>query len=649
MKAPFLARKVYRFGLFEVRPDGKLLRQGVPVKLQEQPWRVLCALLERPGEIITRDELREALWPEGTNVEFDGSLNAALKRLRYALNDDANNPTFIQTESRRGYRFIAPVTSDQASEITPSFVEPAAIGPPGSAANEYFPVASHWASRRWWLTSATAVVVLLIFLGAFLFVGWRYGRGRQTFPPAPRKVIAVLPFSNEGAGPDFDYLRYAIASDLATDLTYTRSVSLRPFTSTTRYASQPVDPSAVGRELRVTHVVAGGFLFDHQNLRVNLELLDVAENQVVWREEFTVPPKQLVALHDQLALRTTKGLLPSMNLAGPTSSAIPTPRNEQALELFLHSVSIPLDPEPNLLAIRKLEESVVLDRNYAPAWGELARRYYIDFHYGNGGEAAAAKSLEADRRCSEIDPSWPSVSTTIRVERGDLNGAYDQAVALVRRNPDVALLHHALSVVFRSAGLLQAANKECQAALALDPGFNGFRSCAMPLILQGDYSRAQTYIRLDENSGFGAMLRMIIALRMGDTLAAFAESKGASQGGFLFADLVRLYLNHAPQAQLQKAATEIEADPRSALDPEMHYFNAGVLSFCGQSAAALRELKKAIQGNYCSYPNLEQDPLFNRIRQTPEFAELRHFGIQCQQSFQAHQQQVDRTLRAGRP
>jgi DNA-binding winged helix-turn-helix (wHTH) protein/Tol biopolymer transport system component len=103
-------RRLYRFGLFEADLDlGTLTRQGVPVKLQEQPFRVLALLLEARGEILTRDELRKKIWSEGTFVEFDGSLNTALMKLRAALNDNADNPLFIETVPRKGYRFIAPV------------------------------------------------------------------------------------------------------------------------------------------------------------------------------------------------------------------------------------------------------------------------------------------------------------------------------------------------------------------------------------------------------------------------------------------------------------------------------------------------------------------------------------------------------------
>src|SRR6185295_19225220 len=102
---------VFNFGLFEANPrDGVLRRGGTKVKIQEQPFRLLLLLLERPGEVVTREELRQRLWPEGTYVDFDGSLNVILKRLRAAIDDDPENPRFIETVPRRGYRFIAPVS-----------------------------------------------------------------------------------------------------------------------------------------------------------------------------------------------------------------------------------------------------------------------------------------------------------------------------------------------------------------------------------------------------------------------------------------------------------------------------------------------------------------------------------------------------------
>jgi DNA-binding winged helix-turn-helix (wHTH) protein/TolB-like protein len=631
---------VFRFGLFEADvANNTLTRKGVRIKIQDQPFHVLILLLEKPGEIVTREELRQKLWPEGTFVDFDGSLNVILKKLRAAIDDDSDNPRFVETVPRRGYRFIAPVSIGQheavwkATKSEAEFASSPALSAASSDAGQK--------PRSWLLLVVAALALLLASAG-----WWYYVRYHSVVHAAP-KVIAVLPFSNLGAGPDFDYLRYAIASDLVTDLAYAQSVSVRPFGSTTKYAAQPSDPVAAGKELRVTHVLAGGFLKDQQNLRLNLELTDVAQNKTVWRDELTVGPQELIGLHQKLAASATQRLLPAMDASGVVPDDIPSPKNEQAFDLFLHSTMVSLDPGPNETAIRKLEQSVALDSGYAPAWHQLAWRYYLDFHYGNGGEVALAKSLADYKRERQLDSkSEPFVS--LKVELGDLNGAYDEISDFLPRHPTSGV-HFSMSYVLRYAGLLDESRKECEAVLALDP-VHGHRSCATPFILAGDYTEAQKFIDLDARSGFAATLRMAIALRTGNPAAALAESTAAAQLGYRNVDakLVRAWLSHASKPELAKAVAEVEADSVSSHDPEVLYQNAEALAFCGQPDAALRQLGKAIKGNYCSYPAMDKDPLFDSIRQRPEFAALRQAAIQCQQNFLNHRKQVDAASVAAR-
>src|SRR5690242_13463220 len=112
MERAVASPNIFRFGLFEAdAANGTLMHNGVRVRIQDQPFRVLIFLLEQPGEIVTREQLRQRLWPEGTYVDFDGSLNVILKKLRAAIDDDSDNPRFIETVPRRGYRFIAPVSA----------------------------------------------------------------------------------------------------------------------------------------------------------------------------------------------------------------------------------------------------------------------------------------------------------------------------------------------------------------------------------------------------------------------------------------------------------------------------------------------------------------------------------------------------------
>ena len=141
-----------------------------------------------------------------------------------------------------------------------------------------------------------------------------------------------------------------------------------------------------------------------------------------------------------------------------------------------------------------------------------------------------------------------------------MNGAYDQAAKFLRTRPDSSMAHFGVGYVLRYAGLLDEAGKECDAALALDPGFNGFRSCAFPFIMAGDYEHAQRYIRLDESSGFASFMRMRIALRVGNTAEILAQSGVAVQSGFRNADdqltLFRMCSNHAPETEISKAAAK---------------------------------------------------------------------------------------------
>ena len=258
MGTPVLPKRVYRFGLFQVDAGGgRLFRQGVPVKLQQQPLRVLCLLLERPGEIISREELRQTLWPEGTYVEFDGSLNAALKRLRYALGDDADNPTFIETVPKRGYRFVAPVAvvgpvmsgseqvvGDSASAVPeraeavadrvllpttpPQTSEPQAGLSQTSVPQNSLPQATPTPLSKQRLGGRAllyGVTLGVILLAAFAWYSLRH-RSRPTAAsdsnPAhalpSRKSVAVLGFYNATGRAQDDWLATAFAEMLSTEL-----------------------------------------------------------------------------------------------------------------------------------------------------------------------------------------------------------------------------------------------------------------------------------------------------------------------------------------------------------------------------------------------------------------------------------------------
>ena len=218
---------IFRFGLFEADAGrGTLSRGGLRVRLQEQPFRVLIWLLERPGEIITREELRQQLWPEGTYVDFDGSLNVILKKLRAALDDDSDNPRFIETVPRRGYRFIAPVTAERVAAEPHTLAGGVAAGDPTGPGIQREASADSVArtALKPHLYYAFAAVLLIVVV-----VGWYAGRdfSRGQAVPAkpidttvriPRKSVAVLGFHNLSGKVDDDWLATAFSEMLSTEL-----------------------------------------------------------------------------------------------------------------------------------------------------------------------------------------------------------------------------------------------------------------------------------------------------------------------------------------------------------------------------------------------------------------------------------------------
>jgi len=223
---------VFHFGLFEANPvDGVLSRSGTKVKIQEQPFRLLLLLLERPGEVVTREELRQRLWPEGTYVDFDGSLNVILKRLRAAIDDDPENPRFIETIPRRGYRFIAPVSTiartleKDASRASPISASPIPVktlhSPAKLSETAVVSVGRKPLWRRHLIYAISALAVFAVAVGGWLRWHHRGLGGRQFSQNAPvrvRKSVAVLGFRNLSGRTEDAWLTTALSEMLSTEL-----------------------------------------------------------------------------------------------------------------------------------------------------------------------------------------------------------------------------------------------------------------------------------------------------------------------------------------------------------------------------------------------------------------------------------------------
>src|SRR5271163_3557772 len=356
-------------------------------------------------------------------------------------------------------------------------------------------------ASRWqlWVLAGTAAVLVTVLaaVGAYWF------KHRSMVSLQEANSIAVLPLQNMNGDFAVDYLRFALADEIASVLTYTRGLDARPSSMTRKYLSPDLDPLQVGKELHVSNLVTGHFRKQGDQIMVTLEAVDVTKERLLWQSTVAAPVNDLISLQNQLSTQVQQGLLPALGVAGGSLSAASRPKSQEAYDLYLHSLALPHDPEPNKDAIAVLEHVVGEDPGYAPAWEALGQRCYYDSIYGGGGEQMFQRSNAAYERALALDPNRVAAASNLitnRVERGDLGRAYDAATDLVRRRPQSADAHFALSYVLRYAGMLEQAMRECNKARELDPGNFSFRSCAWAFLELGKTDRAVDFVHLDAGS-----------------------------------------------------------------------------------------------------------------------------------------------------
>ena len=475
------------------------------------------------------------------------------------------------------------------------------------------------------------VVMLLVVLTLYWVKHARSG-------PAANNTIAVLPFQNVSQDPGTDYLRFALADETVNVLTHTRSLEVRPLSSSQKYTEANLDAQRVGRELRVANVLTGHYIREGKNLRVTLEDVDVRKNQLAWQGSFEVGVQDMTALQKQLGAQIRQGLLPAVGVSATPGESATQPRNSAAYDYYLRSAAIPHDAVPNKEAIALLERAVSLDPRYAPAWEALGRRYYWDASYSGGGQLVFDRSTSAYERALALDPNLVTAAAHLTenwVEAGELDKAYLEAQGLVKRRPESAEAHFTLAYVLRYAGLLAESARECDTAVGLDPGNFYFRSCTFAFSEMGQTHRALDYLRLDAGSEFSLSVTPTILLREGKVDEARQALAKMPDNPAWYRNLLQACLESRPAAEIGQLVGQAGPALMAERDPEMKYYQGSLLAWCGQQDAALGLLRSAVDENYCATGALNSDPLLARLRGVPEFGELSRASANCQQKFLA--------------
>ncbi len=482
------------------------------------------------------------------------------------------------------------------------------------------------------LAAVAALAVLVIWLARSVSPGMAPPPGR------PRAgSVAVLPLDNLSGDSALDYLRLALPDTIATTLSRTPALAVRPFSRSRSLGQQTTDPGEAGRELRASVVVTGHLLLDGANLRLALEAFDVAGDRVLWREALAVERDDLLELEREVAGLLERGLLPALGLATAGDAPRSVPRSPEAFELYLQALAVPYAGRE---AIEILQRSVALDPSYAPAWAELGWRQYQDAHWGTGGQEAFGQAENAYQRALTLDQSLIEAAAGLAylwTEAGQLDAAFDTAAALVDRRPDSAVAHSVMAYVFRYGGLTEKASRECETALRLDPPESRVGLCAWVFLDREDYAGTRKYTRMREDSDWQRYVELLVLLhegRHGEALPVATRLAADPAWGTRF---VEGCLQGRPRPELTQLLEDyLGASARELLDGDASFKTGALAALCDQPAAALSLLRNAVRRGFCSTPALDADPLLEPLRADPAFWEIRAESRACQERFVAH-------------
>jgi TolB-like protein/DNA-binding winged helix-turn-helix (wHTH) protein len=372
--------RTIRFGAFEVDlRAGELRKNGTKVKVQEKPFQILALLLEHQGEVVTRAELRQKLWSADTFVDFDHSLGTAIGKLRQALGDSAQNPSFVETLGSRGYRFIPPAAGSKQALAIPdesgiATGEGSSVPVAGAVSQK-----SAWSPLKAWVTVAGAVVITLAaILIAMNVGGWRdtiLGRGRT----AEISSLAVLPLENLSRDPDREYFAEGMTDELITNLGKIGALRVISRTSVMPYKGTRKPLAQIARELNVDAVVEGTVLQSAERVRITAQLIRVNPENHLWAESYERDLRDVLRLQEEVARDIAEEVgtkLVPQHSKHPTEQQAVSPEVHAACLKGLYHANRYTEEEIQR-GIGYFNQAVQKNPSYAPAYAGLARSYTL--------------------------------------------------------------------------------------------------------------------------------------------------------------------------------------------------------------------------------------------------------------------------------
>jgi TolB-like protein/DNA-binding winged helix-turn-helix (wHTH) protein/cytochrome c-type biogenesis protein CcmH/NrfG len=663
---PTTVAKVARFGAYEADPrSGELRKSGMRLKIGVQPFQVLAILLEKRGDIVTRDELREQIWPSGTFVDFENGLNKAVAKLRGVLNDDPANPRFIETVPRRGYRFLAPVefveTGDSTDAVngdrlqrnfpntslpeqrpvtesrdrnggprdTRSEDEASApgLGRPG------FEISARLIRRTAW-----ACLGIGLITGAVILYSQRHSHQREL--KGTIHSIAVLPFDNVSGDSDQQYLAAGMTDEMLKNLGRIATLRVVSAASAARFKHTGEPPTQIGREMGVDAVIEGNSARAGDKVRLTVKLFSVSDNEYVWAGDFTSNVRQLLAAQDEI----TQTIAQQIRLQFATQDTpsktkhVPTP---EAYEAYLEGryYYYHWGGRWTLAWWKKscenFQRAIQLDPEYAPAYAGLAECF--NGRNGMGMEVPEKDRVGADdalamaRKAVQLDDTLADAHAAlgmIYLNNWRWPEAGEELKKAVELQPNDPQLHFRLANYYRTVGNLHHAMDEAQEAKRLDPGSASMAAELGWMYFQvGDETQAEKEFKnamaLEPVSV--AALRGLFEIydhqhKRAEAMATFADFVRATRHEDRARKMLEIYRNQGYENAVQyELREEIQDDYSTQAKP---FYFAADYARLGEREKALAYLEQAYAGHAPQLKGLKTNRDFASVSADPRFQSI---------------------------
>jgi TolB-like protein/DNA-binding winged helix-turn-helix (wHTH) protein/Tfp pilus assembly protein PilF len=627
--------ELLRFGVFEadVR-TGELTKHGKRLRLQQQPFQLLALLLERPGELVTREELSSKLWPQ-TTVDFDHGLNKAIGKIREALGDSSENPRFIETVARRGYRFLADVAvvpAGQPATVANDLARLADSGLHGRADAGKSP--RRPTVRAWRLFGFGLTLMLAVSLSWILYP--------RSHPSPAIRSLAVLPLENLSGDPAQDYFAEGMTDELITRLAQISALRVISRTSVMTYKSVRKSLPEIARELNVDAIVEGSVSRSGERVRITAQLIQVPADTHIWARTYDEDFQDTLSVQSRVARDISAQVQVTLNRQEEAALVKSKTVNPQAYEDYLKGRYFWNKRTGDALkkAIEYFSRAIKTDPTYAEAYSGLADSYALsgDWEYGilSPREAfplakeAATKALELDDTLGE---AHTSLAFALDLYGWDWNAAEEEYKLALKLNPGYATAHHWYAWHLMVTGRTSEGILELRKAENLDPLsliISADIADALCIAHRYDESVQQSNKTLELDPSFA-----VAHYELGQALEqkhmhdeAIAEFQRAIElsghGGAFDSNLAYAYAASGRKKEAIQIVKSLEArqDQNPSADANVALIYVGL----GDPDQAMIWLNKAYEARF--NPSILLRPAFDPLRSDARFQDLlRRIGI----------------------